>query len=111
MVTTEVFDKLKELQDVLAEKYSLEAKIEDSPKQLSSQDELLVRLRKEFLETNDSYEKVKAEVGQLQLELDEAEKSREAGEKGRKYQTVVRFCLRIFERTGLCPIFHAPFRT
>ena len=49
MVTTEVFDKLKELQDVLAEKYSLEAKIEDSPKQLSSQDELLVRLRKEFL--------------------------------------------------------------
>lgn len=82
MVTTEVFDKLKELQDVLAEKYSLEAKIEDSPKQLSSQDELLVRLRKEFLETNDSYEKVKAEVGQLQLELDEAEKSREAGEKG-----------------------------
>lgn len=82
MVMTEVFDKLKALQDVLAEKYSLETKINDSPKQLSSQDELLVRLRKEFLETNESYEKVKAEVGQLQIELDEAEKSREAGEKG-----------------------------
>lgn len=82
MVMTEVFDKLKDLQDVLAEKYDLEAKINDSPKQLSSQDELLVRLRKEFLETNACYEGVKQEVGQLQIELDEAVKSREAGEKG-----------------------------
>lgn len=82
MAMTEVFDKLKALQDVLAEKYSLMAKIEDSPKQLFTQDELLVRLRKEFLETSAVYEKVKAEVGQLQCELDEAQKSREAGEKG-----------------------------
>ena len=82
MEMTEVFDKLKELQDVLAEKYSLQSKIEDSPKQLSSQDELLVRLRKEFLETNTSYEQVKTEVGQLQVELEAAEKSRESGEKG-----------------------------
>ncbi len=82
MAVTEVFDKLKALQDILAEKYSLMAKIQDSPKQLSAQDELLVRLQKEFLETSSVYEGVKAEVAQLQLELDEAEKSREAGEKG-----------------------------
>lgn len=82
MAVTEVFDKLKALQDILAEKYSLMAKIQDSPKQLSTQDELLVRLQKEFLETSSVYEGVKAEVVQLQLELDEAEKSREAGEKG-----------------------------
>ena len=82
MVMTEVFDKLKALQDVLAEKYTLEAQIKDSPKQLSSSEELLVRLRKEFLETNTKYEEVKAEVGQFQLELEEAEKSRESGEKG-----------------------------
>ncbi|WP_178843781.1 zinc ribbon domain-containing protein [uncultured Treponema sp.] len=82
MAMTEVFDKLKALQDILAEKYSLMAKIEDSPKQLFTQDELLVRLRKEFLETSEVYDKVKAEVGQLQVELEEAQKSREAGEKG-----------------------------
>lgn len=82
MAVTEVFDKLKALQDILAEKYSLMAKIQDSPKQLSTQDELLVRLQKEFLETSSVYEGVKAEVAQLQLELDEAEKTREAGEKG-----------------------------
>lgn len=82
MAMTEVFDKLKALQDILAEKYSLMAKIEDSPKQLFTHDELLVRLRKEFLETSEVYDKVKAEVGQLQVELEEAQKSREAGEKG-----------------------------
>ncbi len=82
MEMTEVFDRLKELQSILAEKYSLKAKIEDAPKQLSSQDELLIRLKKEFVEKSDSYDQVKAEVGELQLSLDEAEKSREAGEKG-----------------------------
>ena len=82
MEMTEVFDRLKELQSILAEKYSLKAKIEDAPKQLSSQDELLIRLKKEFVEKSDSYDQVKAEIGELQLSLDEAEKSREAGEKG-----------------------------
>lgn len=42
----------------------------------------LFAFKKEFLETSSVYEGVKAEVVQLQLELDEAEKSREAGEKG-----------------------------
>lgn len=78
---TEVFDKLKSLQEVLAEKYSLEAKIEDAPKQLGSRDELLIRLRKEFLEKNTIYEQLKAEVEELKKELAAAESSREIGEK------------------------------
>ncbi len=82
MVMTEVFDKLKDLQDVLAEKYSLEAKIADSPKQLESQEELLARLKKEYIEKHASYETVKAKVEKLKEELAEAEASREAGEKG-----------------------------
>ena len=60
MEMTEVFDKLKSLQDVLVEKYDLEKKIESSPKQLDSQDELLARLKKEYIEKNKSYEDVKA---------------------------------------------------
>ena len=82
MVMTEVFDKLKELQAVLAEKYSLEDKIEDSPKQLSSQDELLARLKKEYIEKNAKYDEVKASVEHLKAQLAEAEASRESGEKG-----------------------------
>ena len=81
MIMTEVFDKLKSLQKILAEKYEIQAKIEDSPKQLVTQDELLARTRKEFLETNAAYEQVKAAVEKLKKDLSEAESTRESGEK------------------------------
>ena len=81
MEMTEVFDKLKSLQDVLVEKYDLEKKIDASPKQLDSQDELLARLKKEYIEKNKSYEEVRAVVEHLKRELSEAEASRESGEK------------------------------
>ncbi|MBQ8014209.1 MAG: nucleic acid-binding protein [Treponema sp.] len=81
MEMTEVFDKLKSLQDVLVKKYELEKAIESSPKQLDSQGELLARLKKEYIEKNKSYEEVKAEVDRLRAELSEAEASRESGEK------------------------------
>ena len=51
----EVFDKLRSLQDVLSEKYELQSEIEDAPKQLSSQGELLARLKKELIEKNGAY--------------------------------------------------------
>ncbi|MBP5602832.1 MAG: nucleic acid-binding protein [Treponema sp.] len=82
MATTDIFDKLKKLQTILVKKYELEQKIEEAPKQLSSQEELLSRMKKEYIEKNDEYESVKTNVGKLKLELDEAVKSRENGEKG-----------------------------
>ncbi|MBQ9205099.1 MAG: nucleic acid-binding protein [Treponema sp.] len=81
MEMTEVFDKLKSLQDVLVEKYDLEKKIESSPKQLDSQDELLARLTKEYIEKNKTYDEVKEIVERLKQELAAAEASRESGEK------------------------------
>ena len=82
MGMTEVFDKLKELQAVLAKKYALEVKIEDSPKELVQQDELLARLKKEYIEKHAVYEEVKARVERLKEELAAAERSRDSGEKG-----------------------------
>ncbi len=82
MATQDIFEKLKKLQTILVKKYELEQKIEESPKQLSSQEELLSRMKKEYIEKNDEYESVKTNVGKLKLELDEAVKSRENGEKG-----------------------------
>lgn len=81
MVMTEVFERLKELQGVLAEKYMLEEKIEEAPKQLTSQDELLARLKKEYIEKNTKYDEVRASVEHLKAQLAEAEASRESGEK------------------------------
>lgn len=81
MVTTEIFDRLKSLQVILGRKYELESKIDEAPKQLGSQDELLARMKKEYIEKNKEYEAVKERVGQLMIELDEAVKLREDGEK------------------------------
>ena len=81
MEMKEVFDKLKSLQDVLVKKYALEKEKENLPKQFEQQDELLARLRKEFIEKSKNYEDLKAVVDNLRTELAQAESSREAGEK------------------------------
>ncbi len=79
---TKVFDNLEKLQMVLVEKYETEAKIEDVPKQLTSQEELLARLKKEYIEKNSKYEELKDKVSKLKTDLEEVVASREAGEKG-----------------------------
>ncbi|OJF77742.1 MAG: nucleic acid-binding protein [Treponema sp. CETP13] len=79
---TEVFEKLKTLQDILAKKYSLEARINDAPKDLSTQEELLARLKREFIETNASYEELRVKVLKMKTDLAEAVSNRERGEKG-----------------------------
>lgn len=81
MVTTEVFEKLKSLQVILGRKYELEAKIDEAPKQLTSQDELLSKLKKEFIEKSKEYETVKDTVLSIKAELETAVKTREVGEK------------------------------
>ncbi|MDE5897664.1 MAG: nucleic acid-binding protein [Treponemataceae bacterium] len=81
MMMTDIFDKLKTLQVILGRKYELQRKMEEAPKQLSSQDELLAKLKKEFIERNREYEEIKETVYRLRGELDEAVKTREAGEK------------------------------
>ena len=81
MVTTEVFEKLKSLQVILGRKYELEAKIDEAPKQLTSQDELLSKLKKEFIEKSKEYEAVKESVLSIKAELETAVRTREEGEK------------------------------
>lgn len=81
MVMTEVLDKLKALQDILAQKNAVEASIQDAPKLLSTQEELLSRLKKGYIEKNEQYEKVRAHIAELKTQLFEAESSREKSEK------------------------------
>ncbi|QTQ13931.1 nucleic acid-binding protein [Treponema parvum] len=82
MVMTEVFEKLKSLQDILVKRYEIEKKIEEAPKQLGAQEELLSRLKKEYIEKNTKYEEVRSKVLGLKTELEDAERQREAGEAG-----------------------------
>jgi hypothetical protein len=81
MIMEEVFEKLRSLQDVLAEKIALEGEIQDIPKLLLTQEELLARLKKVFIEKNQEYESVHANVNLLRGQLGDAESSREKAEK------------------------------
>jgi hypothetical protein len=81
MEMNDVFEKLQELQTVLAEKYTLEKKIEETPKQLDSQEELLSRTKKKYVEKGAEYTEIKAVVEKLRAELVEVENIRNTAEK------------------------------
>ncbi|MGN0728245.1 zinc ribbon domain-containing protein [Treponema sp.] len=82
MQMTEELERLKSLQDVLAEKYDIEAKVEELPKTLDGSTESLDRFKREYIEKNRLYEEKKEIVARLRVELDEAQRKREEGEKG-----------------------------
>jgi predicted nucleic acid-binding Zn-ribbon protein len=81
MVTENDLDKLRSLQEIIYEKIGLEKNIQEIPKLLSTQEELLNRLKKTFIEKNSEYEKVKAEEIDLKNKLAEVESAREKSEK------------------------------
>lgn len=81
MEMTEVFDTLKNLQGVLVEKYDLEKKIEETPKQLVDLEGLVTKLKMEYIDKNSEYESVKNRVSELSDELNEVVKSKENSEK------------------------------
>ena len=77
----DVFEKLKTLQDILSEKIDLEQKIQEIPKLLTTQEELLVRLKKSYVEKNQDYEKAKKAESEYRNSLTDAEAKREKAEK------------------------------
>ena len=77
----DVFEKLRSLQDILSEKISLEREIQEIPKLLTTQEELLARLKKSFIERNQDYEKAKLSEGDFRNLLAQAESDREKSEK------------------------------
>ena len=81
MQMSEVLDKLKSLQDVLAKKYEIESKVEELPKSLEGTTESLERFKAEYIDTNAEFESQKSKVLALKQDLEEAVKTREAGEK------------------------------
>jgi len=81
MVTENDLDKLRALQEIIYEKIGLEKNIQELPKLLGTQEELLNRLKKTFIEKNSDFEKIKAEEVDFKNKLAEAESARERSEK------------------------------
>jgi predicted nucleic acid-binding Zn-ribbon protein len=76
-----VFDKLRDLQSVLAKKYSVLEEVAQIPKTLETKEELLNRGKKLYLEKNERIQKTTDELKKLRIALDEAEVARETYEK------------------------------
>ena len=81
MVMEDVFEKLRSLQDILSQKIKLEQEVLEIPKVLVTQEELLDRLKKTFIEKNLDFEKSRETAGELRNQLLEAESMREKSEK------------------------------
>jgi predicted nucleic acid-binding Zn-ribbon protein len=81
MAMDDVFEKLRSLQKILSQKIKLEQDIQEIPKILTTQEELLSRLKKSFIEKNQEYEKTRAAEGEFRELLAEAEHHRESSEK------------------------------
>ena len=76
-----VFDTLKTMQDILSEKIELEQKIQEIPKLLGTQEEVLARMKKTFVDKNLEYEKSKTAEAEYRNSLMDAEGKREKAEK------------------------------
>lgn len=82
MEMTEKLEKLKELQDVLAERFEIENRLEEIPKTLDSSIESLDRFKRDYIQKNAEYEDKKQLISVLKLDLDDARRKREESEKG-----------------------------
>jgi predicted nucleic acid-binding Zn-ribbon protein len=80
-----VFEKLKSLQDILSEKIALEQQIQEIPKLLTTQEELLARMKKSFIEKNQDYEKSKSIEAEYRNSLADAESKKEKAEKNMEF--------------------------
>jgi predicted nucleic acid-binding Zn-ribbon protein len=81
MTIDEIFDRLRKLQDVLSEKIVLEKKIHGIPKALEDREALLVKLKKTYIEQDQSYEELRSQQADCRNQLLEAEGRREHAEK------------------------------
>ena len=81
MKMQEVFDKLRALQEVLSEKFSIEKDMEEIPKVLATKTELLNRLKMSYVEKTADYETKGKRIDELRNSAIEAERQREKFEK------------------------------
>lgn len=82
MVTAEIFDKLRELQDILARKNQLDSEILEAPRLLVKQEELLAQYKTNYIRKNTDDEAIRQIISALKAELFETEQKREHAEKG-----------------------------
>jgi predicted nucleic acid-binding Zn-ribbon protein len=77
----EIFERLRTLQDILSRKIELEHDIQNLPKVLTTQEGVLARFKKTFIEKDQEYQRGESLEAEHRNLLAEAERSREDAEK------------------------------
>ena len=78
---SDVFIKLRELQEILSKKYEIQTDMEDLPKALATKNELLSRMKQSYVEKNNNFLAVSQKIKELRQKMNEAERSREKYEE------------------------------
>jgi predicted nucleic acid-binding Zn-ribbon protein len=81
MLMEEVFERLREYQEILTKRVGIEREVDEIPKALDAQMELLSRVKRSYIEKNEAFQAAEAKVRELRQQLAEAEGQREAAEK------------------------------
>lgn len=81
MLMEEVFERLREYQGILTKRVEIEREVNEIPKALDAQVELLSRVKKSYVEKHEAFEQAEARVRDLRSQLTEAETGREGAEK------------------------------
>jgi Zn-ribbon protein, possibly nucleic acid-binding len=81
MLMEEVFERLRNYQEILTKRVGIERDVDEIPKALDAQMELLSRVKKSYAEKNEAFQAAEAKVRELRQQLAEAEASRENAEK------------------------------
>ena len=81
MLMEEVFERLREYQGILTRRVDIEREVNEIPKALDAQIELLSRVKKSYAEKHEAFEQAEGRVRDLRAQLSEAETGREAAEK------------------------------
>ncbi|MBN2652738.1 MAG: nucleic acid-binding protein [Spirochaetales bacterium] len=88
-----IFDNLKELQEILQRKYQLLSEKKEIPKSLATKKEMVARLKKNYIDKNGHAEKkegklnrLKEKLAEIETQREEYEKSMEIAESQREYE-------------------------
>jgi predicted nucleic acid-binding Zn-ribbon protein len=77
----ETFEKLQKLQEILSEKYAIEKKLSDLPKQLNTKREVLHRIKKSRDEKAEAKARLEAKLSQIRIELTTIQDSKQSLEQ------------------------------
>ncbi len=85
-----VFDTLRELQEVLSEKYALQHEIDELPKVLEKKTEMLNSMKVSYLAMNEQLKEITEKIESFKKRLQEASVQREEAEKKMDHVTTQR---------------------